>query len=112
MPLDDGNALACSRQAVCQRRAGLAGADDDGVELGHGASSARSQDGRARSQLWGGFRYRIQIAVDLHDLRVGTRLVQDDAFERIELALPGRLFDGALRVGVPSLPAHAGCPTD
>jgi len=45
MALDDSNALTCSRQPVRQRGAGLAGANNDGVELGHGASSARSQDG-------------------------------------------------------------------
>lgn len=47
--LDDRHALAGGCQAMCERRAGLAGADDDGVELGH-ACLLRTK-GRARFEL-------------------------------------------------------------
>jgi hypothetical protein len=33
--LDDRHALAGGCQAMCERWAGLTGADDNGVELGH-----------------------------------------------------------------------------
>ena len=57
MPLDDGDTLARAGEPMRERRAGLAGADDDGVEFRHGTSLARTKDGHARFLLRPGFEW-------------------------------------------------------
>ena len=80
-------------KAMCERGARLSSSDDDGI-VGLHWVTCRSFRGLGVVALFRGFQY------------LEPRLVQDHAFVRIEIAIPGCLFERPHCLGVAGLPTH------